>query len=133
MRDHLLDDAVVEIGVVVHTAGRIHDDAVAGDRLVHARPRLAAALVEVGDQDDGAVRVHPTNPDIVYVSATGDPFKPTPERGIYRTRDGGRSWQKVLFVSDSTVRTHLRNINAKLGASNRTQAVAIARRLGLIP
>jgi photosystem II stability/assembly factor-like uncharacterized protein len=50
----------------------------------------------------GAVRVHPSNPDIVYVSATGDPFKPTPDRGIYRTRDGGRSWQKVLFVSDST-------------------------------
>jgi photosystem II stability/assembly factor-like uncharacterized protein len=50
----------------------------------------------------GAVRVHPTNPDIVYVSATGDPFKPTPDRGIYRTRDGGRTWQKVLFVSDST-------------------------------
>src|SRR5437764_4798761 len=50
----------------------------------------------------GAIRVHPTNPDIVYVSATGDPFKPTPERGIYRTRDGGRNWQKVLFVSDST-------------------------------
>ncbi len=37
-----------------------------------------------------------------------------------------------LFVSDSTVRTHLRNINAKLGAGNRTQAVAIARRHGLI-
>lgn len=37
-----------------------------------------------------------------------------------------------LFVSDSTVRTHLRNINAKLGARSRTQAVAIARRLGLI-
>ena len=37
-----------------------------------------------------------------------------------------------LFVSDSTVRTHLRNINGKLGAQNRTQAVAVARRLGLI-
>ena len=37
-----------------------------------------------------------------------------------------------LYVSDSTVRTHLRNINAKLGAHSRTQAVAIARRLGLI-
>jgi photosystem II stability/assembly factor-like uncharacterized protein len=50
----------------------------------------------------GAVRVDPTNPDIVYVSATGDPFNSTPDRGIYRTRDGGRSWAKVLFVSDST-------------------------------
>lgn len=37
-----------------------------------------------------------------------------------------------LFVSDSTVRTHLRNINGKLGAQNRTQAVAVARRLGVI-
>ena len=50
----------------------------------------------------GAVRVHPTNPDIVYVSATGNPFKPNPERGIFRTKDGGRTWQKVLFISDST-------------------------------
>lgn len=39
---------------------------------------------------------------------------------------------RQLFVSDSTVRTHLRNINQKLNAANRTQAVAIARRLGLI-
>ena len=37
-----------------------------------------------------------------------------------------------VFVSDSTVRTHLRNINAKLGANNRTQAVSLARRHGLI-
>lgn len=37
-----------------------------------------------------------------------------------------------LFVSDSTVRTHLRNVNAKLGTHNRTQAVAVARRLGLL-
>ncbi|MEE3101297.1 MAG: LuxR C-terminal-related transcriptional regulator, partial [Pseudomonadota bacterium] len=37
-----------------------------------------------------------------------------------------------LCVSDSTVRTHLRNINSKLDASSRTQAVAVARRLGLI-
>ena len=38
-----------------------------------------------------------------------------------------------LFVSDSTIRTHLRNINIKLNAQSRTQAVAIARRLRLIP
>jgi len=50
----------------------------------------------------GSVRVHPTNPDIVYVSATGNVFKPSSERGVYRTRDGGKSWQKVLFISDST-------------------------------
>ena len=50
----------------------------------------------------GAVRVHPTNPDVVYVSATGNPFAPSADRGIFRTRDGGRTWQRVLFVSDST-------------------------------
>jgi photosystem II stability/assembly factor-like uncharacterized protein len=50
----------------------------------------------------GAVVIHPTDANVVYVAAVGDPFKPTPERGVYRTRDGGASWQKVLFVSDST-------------------------------
>ena len=59
-----------------------------------------AGLRDVGQI--GAVRVHPTNPELVYVSATGNPFASSPERGIYRTRDGGRSWQKVLFISDST-------------------------------
>jgi photosystem II stability/assembly factor-like uncharacterized protein len=46
------------------------------------------------------VRVHPTNPDIVFVGAYGHAFGPNPERGVYRTRDGGKSWDKVLFKSD---------------------------------
>lgn len=46
------------------------------------------------------VRINPTNPDEVFVAATGDPFKYTSERGVYRTRDGGRSWTKVLFVNE---------------------------------
>jgi photosystem II stability/assembly factor-like uncharacterized protein len=50
----------------------------------------------------GGVRVHPANPDLAYAAALGNPFAPGPARGVYRTRDGGRSWQKVLFVSDST-------------------------------
>ena len=50
----------------------------------------------------GSVVIHPANPDIVYVAAMGNPFKATPDRGVYRTRDGGRTWQKTLFVSDST-------------------------------
>ncbi len=50
----------------------------------------------------GAVIVHPTNPDVVLVAALGNPFKPSPERGVYRTRDGGRTWERTLFVSDST-------------------------------
>jgi len=48
----------------------------------------------------GAVRIHPTNPDIVWVSAVGDIFKSNNERGVFKTTDGGQSWHKVLFISD---------------------------------
>ena len=48
----------------------------------------------------GAVRIHPTNPDIVWVSAVGDIFKTNDERGIFKTTDGGQTWHKVLFISD---------------------------------
>jgi len=50
----------------------------------------------------GGIRVHPSNPDIAFVAAIGNPFKPTNDRGIYRTADGGKTWQRVLYVSDST-------------------------------
>lgn len=46
--------------------------------------------------------VHPTNPDIVYVGAIGSPWGPHPERGVYKTTDGGKSWEKILFVNDLT-------------------------------
>jgi len=48
----------------------------------------------------GSVRIHPTNPNIVWVSAQGDAFKANSERGIFKTTDGGQTWRKVLFVSD---------------------------------
>ena len=50
----------------------------------------------------GAVIIHPENPDIVMVAAIGNPFKSNPERGIFRTMDGGLTWNKALFISDST-------------------------------
>ena len=50
----------------------------------------------------GAVVIHPTSPDVVYVAAIGNAFGPNPERGVYRTTDGGATWDRVLFVSDST-------------------------------
>lgn len=50
----------------------------------------------------GAVRIHPTNPDIAWVAAYGDIFKPSRDRGVYKTTDGGANWRKTLFVSDST-------------------------------
>ena len=48
------------------------------------------------------VRVHPTNPDIVYVGALGHAFGANPERGVFKTTDGGRTWAKILFRNDST-------------------------------
>jgi photosystem II stability/assembly factor-like uncharacterized protein len=44
--------------------------------------------------------IDPTNPDIVYVAARGDIYGTNPERGIYRTKDGGKTWDRVLYKSD---------------------------------
>jgi photosystem II stability/assembly factor-like uncharacterized protein len=43
-----------------------------------------------------AIRVHPRDPDLVYVAAQGNPYVASEERGIYRSTDGGRNWEKVL-------------------------------------
>src|SRR6185436_8595897 len=43
------------------------------------------------------IRVHPANPDLVFVAALGDPTQPSPERGVYRSRNGGATWEKVLY------------------------------------
>jgi photosystem II stability/assembly factor-like uncharacterized protein len=48
----------------------------------------------------GAVEIHPDNHNIVYVAAVGNAFKSNAERGIYKTIDGGATWQKVLYISD---------------------------------
>ena len=47
----------------------------------------------------GEIRVHPHNPDLVYVAALGHAFGPNPERGVYRSKDGGRTWEQVLYRS----------------------------------
>jgi len=46
------------------------------------------------------IRIHPTNPDIVYVAAIGNLWKPNEVRGVYRSKDGGINWEKILYVSD---------------------------------
>ncbi|MDH4198102.1 MAG: hypothetical protein OEW05_11875 [Candidatus Aminicenantes bacterium] len=48
----------------------------------------------------GRVVIHPTNPEIVYVAAPGHEWTNNPERGVFKTTDGGKTWQKVLFVND---------------------------------
>ena len=50
----------------------------------------------------GSVVVHPTNPQVVYVAALGNPFGPNPQRGVFKSVDGGKSWEHVLFVSERT-------------------------------
>ncbi len=48
----------------------------------------------------GRIVVNPTNPDVVFVAALGHIWDSNPDRGLYRTEDGGKSWQRVKFVSD---------------------------------
>ena len=48
------------------------------------------------------VRIHPQNPDLVYVAALGHIFGPNRERGIYRSKDGGKTWEQILFRSEET-------------------------------
>jgi len=48
------------------------------------------------------IRVHPSDPDVAYVAAVGHLWGPNPERGVYKTTDGGATWTRVLFVDEST-------------------------------
>ncbi len=48
----------------------------------------------------GAIKVHPKNPNIVYAAAIGQPFKTNNERGLFKSLDGGKSWSKILFISN---------------------------------
>lgn len=56
-------------------------------------------LVEMGQL--GAVEIDPNDPDVAYVAALGNPWAKSEERGVYRTRDAGHTWEQVLFTSDS--------------------------------
>ena len=48
------------------------------------------------------VRVHPKDPDLVYVAALGHAFGPNSERGVFRSKDGGRNWEQILFKSEDS-------------------------------
>ncbi|MGE5105944.1 MAG: WD40/YVTN/BNR-like repeat-containing protein [Sphingobacteriales bacterium] len=48
------------------------------------------------------VIVDPTNPNTVYAAAIGNPYSPNPERGVYKSTDGGATWEKVLYTNDTS-------------------------------
>src|SRR5512146_1347563 len=58
-----------------------------------------AGLRDVGQI--ATVRIDPSNPNIVFVAALGDPFVASKDRGVYRSTDGGKTWKQVLFVNDT--------------------------------
>ena len=68
----------------------------------------------------GKVVINPTNPDIAFVAALGHPYGPNGERGIFRTTDGGKTWEKVLYKDENTggidVAFDPRNPNVLFGA-----------------
>ena len=58
-------------------------------------------------QSIARVVVHPSNPDVVWVAANGQLFGPNPERGVFKTIDGGKTWGKVLYIDENTGATDL--------------------------
>lgn len=73
----------------------------------------------------GRIVIHPTNPDVVYVGALGRLYGPNEERGVFKTSDGGQTWQKVLYVDDKTgvidMRMHPQDPNTLLVAAYERQ------------
>jgi hypothetical protein len=66
----------------------------AGETWVHVGLEKAGLI--------GRIRIHPQNPDIVYVAAVGSIFGPNQERGVYRSKDGGNTWQQILAINENT-------------------------------
>ncbi|MGH8403658.1 MAG: WD40/YVTN/BNR-like repeat-containing protein, partial [Gammaproteobacteria bacterium] len=82
----------------------IRNDTITGAGVYYS-PDAGKTWVLKGLKDAGqiaAIVIDPKNPDIVFVAALGDPWGLNPERGVFRTADGGKTWQKVLYVDDST-------------------------------
>jgi photosystem II stability/assembly factor-like uncharacterized protein len=85
-------------------AWAIRDADVMGDG-VYKSTDAGATWQNVGLKESGRIGkiiIHPTNPNIVYVCALGRATGPQQERGVYRTLDGGTTWQRVLFVNENT-------------------------------
>jgi LuxR family maltose regulon positive regulatory protein len=122
----VLDEGELAGRLVIQAQSRI-DPAEAGPIFAEYLQRLRSAFGPLASED-------PVTAAPVQLPPLMEPLTPKEIRLLQLLAEGysNRALTEKLFVSDSTVRTHLRNINGKLGANNRTQAVAMARRLGLI-
>jgi len=70
---------------------------------VYKTPDAGKTWIHAGLEDSHAIsriRVDPSNPDLVYVAVFGHPYGKNSERGVFRSKDGGKTWQKVLYKSD---------------------------------
>ena len=95
------DPNVIYVG---HGRGPIRGNVSHGDG-VYKSTDAGETWTHVGLADTrqiARIRIHPKNPDIVYVAALGHVWGPNAERGVFRSEDGGKTWEKVLFVDDKT-------------------------------
>ena len=81
-------------GVTTSHGDGVYKSTDAGKTWVHMGLDMTRQISEV--------RIHPDNPDIVYVAAQGSPYGANEERGIYRSLDGGYTWELVLYVDEDT-------------------------------
>ena len=96
------DPNVVYVGMGEHAVRGVmtsHGDGVykstdGGDTWVHLGLEKSRHIAEI--------RIHPANPDLVYVAVQGAAHGPTEDRGVYRSSDGGNTWEKILYVDENT-------------------------------
>ncbi|HUI31238.1 MAG TPA: hypothetical protein VLX91_13585, partial [Candidatus Acidoferrales bacterium] len=84
--------------------GNLRNDIITG-KGVYFSPDAGKSWQEMGLNDAGQISriaVDPSNPNIVFVAAIGHAWGTNPDRGVFRTSDCGKTWQKVLFVNDTT-------------------------------
>ena len=81
-------------GVMTSSGDGVYKSVDGGDTWVHLGLENTKHISQV--------RIHPSDPDIIYVSAQGSPYGDTKERGIYRTFDGGKNWENILFIDLSS-------------------------------
>ena len=81
-------------GVMTSSGDGVYKSVDGGDTWVHLGLENTKHISQI--------RIHPSDPNIIYVSAQGSPYGETKERGIYRTFDGGKNWENILFVDPSS-------------------------------